>query len=176
MKIKNTKELRLRANDHAKHDRIKQGTYGDGNVNGHAEFKGCAIGCLSTPHRKAELREFLRGIFGGASEGWQQLEYAENDLDDFGQMKLLSKEFGICPELARSAEALFEGCDTHGAAIEFVPAFAKALPEGADIRPNAVVAFWKQQDEGGRCAYEEGCAVSDPTIKEQFLDWLKSRG
>lgn len=176
MKIKNTKELRLRANAHAKYDRTKQGTYGDASVNGHAEFKGCAIGCLSTPHRKSELRGFLRNIFGGATDGWDSLEYAKNSLDDEDQVELLSEEFGICPALARSAESLFEGCATHGEAIEFIPAFAKALPEGAEISRSSLMTFWDEYEDKEFLGWEDGYSIRDPKIKGEFLDWLKSRG
>lgn len=117
-KIKNTGELVLRAQAHARHDRIRQGTYGDASVNGHAEYKGCFIGCLSTPHRKRDLFSFLRKA---RDEG--SLEY----FDDHDQRLALHREFGICLELSYLCEAIFEGLPTHGAAIEFLPAFAKAL-------------------------------------------------
>lgn len=150
MKIKNTKELVLRADGHAKADRIKQGTYGSATVNGHAEFEGCAIGCLATPHRKADLRSFLRGFLGktdaGARDPWGGVPVANEpfSLDEDMLIKQLGKEFGICPALARVAESCFESYDTHGGAIEFIPRFARSLNEGAEITPSLLEKIWRQ--------------------------------
>ena len=131
MKLKNTAELRLRALAHAREDHIRQGTYGSGSVNGHANFEGCAITCLATPHRKGELREFLRGIFGDRGS---TASFRAFGRDEFHQMRDLRRDFGIHASLARMAEALFESQPTHGAAINIIPRFANALARRGDGR------------------------------------------
>jgi hypothetical protein len=184
MKIKNTKELKLRANGHARSDHILQGTYGDASANGHVKYEGCAVACLSTPHRKRSLRAFIKehtGTWGGY------------DRDVADMRKDLAKEFGINRYLVIAAEGYFEAQETHGAAIEFVKNFAHALPEGANITPGQVKAFLKQQfgwtpgfdsfaeitlGVAGRDSYsyylEQGGSVIDSRTSE-FLQWLRER-
>lgn len=173
MRIKNTAELVRRANWHARYDHIEQGTYGDATVNGVAEFKGCAIACLSTPHTKKGLRDFLRGIFGGSGSG---------ELNEFGwksddQRKALAKEFGICRTLALVLEGLFESQKTHGAAIEFIPAFAKALKEGSDIKPAELrkrfPELLEEADSYDPESYQVVGANHVEPLTEEFLAFLK---
>lgn len=142
MRIKNTRELRLRANAHARLDHVKQRTYGQAKVNGQAEYKGCAVGCLSTPHRKPDLIAFLRSKVHGALSfgGWVAFDGSGNP-----QRDALARDFGICAALAVVAEGFFEAQPKHGAAIEFIRDFAHALPEGADVRPDDVRAWLKAQ-------------------------------
>lgn len=176
MKIHNTHELRLRARSHAKNDHILQGTYGEGKANGEVEFKGCAIGCLSTPHRKPELRRFIRKYLHAG--GWLEV-------DDRDQRAMLAKEFGICLSLARLAEGFFEAQPYHGQAINFVRDFAEALPEAANIRPVDCRRFarqfgvaesrWKRH---GDIRFEEiEAAIIQPEEQtEEFLSWLRAGG
>jgi hypothetical protein len=138
-KIRNTKELVTRSKSHAKKDHIVQGTYGDISKNGHYEFKGCAIACLANPATQKGLKQFFKKWFD-ASE-WSVDGENEVDLESDRMIDELKKEFGIVPELARCAEAVFEGLNTHGEAIEFIPKFAAALPEGANITPKQVEKF-----------------------------------
>lgn len=168
MKIKNKKELVLRARGHARTDHITQGTYGHAEANGHVEYRGCAIGCLSTPHRQKDLRRFV-------------LDGVDFD-DDSGMVRTLAEEFGICPALARAAEAIFEGLDTHGQAIEFIPAFARALPEGVDIGSRSVADWWRKNTRASATCYGPGDwgfgwlysrRHDAATIRDEFLDWLR---
>jgi hypothetical protein len=137
MKIKNTRELKLRARAHAKFDHVQQGTYGRGRVNGVAVFKGCMVGCLSTPHRQADLRRFLKRWleFPGAPGVSCIGREPEN------QHRAMAREFGISLSLTALAEGLFEAQLTHGEAIDFVCDFACSLPAGADIGPRQVRRF-----------------------------------
>ena len=174
MKIKNTAELRRRANAHARNDRIAQGTYGDASVNGHVEYHGCAIGCLSTPHRKAELRTYL------LSQGADILDIPRPNVE--AMLRRLSREFGISPALARCAEAIFETLPTHGAAIEFIPKFAASLNEGADITPAALRNVWPDIiDTHGGWSYVTSDRAKWPRSEraavaaEQFLRWLRAQ-
>lgn len=180
MKIKNTRELVLRAQAHARADHILQSTYGEGSVNGDEEYQGCAIGCLSTPHRRTELRAFLRQYLGE----WRAWSGKKDiTLTSYQMTARLGEEFGICPELARAAEDVFERLDTHGAAIEWIPAFAKALVEGSSVTP-AMMRAWAKRIEGpiGITINEVTCdAVSfaEGDLKDRaelvglnLLDWL----
>lgn len=124
--IRNTKTLRERAEWHAAKDHVMQGTYGRGDVNGKAEFKGCVIGCLATPHGDA-LVEYLRDNLS-IGEGIRLMSRG-----DYSLTSDIYEQFGIEPELMRLAEDVFEGLSTHGAAINFVRDFVRALPEGAKI-------------------------------------------
>lgn len=175
MKIKNTKLLRARANAHAKYDRIKQGTYGRASVNGHATFEGCAIGCLTTPHTKKGLRNFLQGIFGGSGNGFLE----DVGWDDEDQRTALRKEFGICRTLAVALESLFESQPTHGAAIEFIPAFAAALVEDSNIQPKEVHEKFPEcfafdmWDDSEEFTQVDRAIVGDVTDK--FLAFLRSK-
>lgn len=145
MKVRNTRELVQRARGHARADHVKQGTYGRGAVNGHVVYKGCAIGCLSTPHRKPELRKFLRAVFGGPKGTPNSLNHVEYfGRDEFAMLKDLGAEFGIDPTLARCAEAIFERLPTHGEAIDFIPAFASALNEGASFTQRKLAKVWPE--------------------------------
>lgn len=170
-KIKNGRELVLRAQSHARHDHIKQGTYGDGSVNGHVEFKGCAVGCLSTPHRKRDLRNFLRSFTGGVP--------GNVSLDDRNaQVEGLRREFGITEALADLLEAIFEGIETHGAAIEFIPAAAKAIAacEGKNITDRQVAKFRKANDLGE--VWSIGGLYDsdyDPSPAKLLIAWLEKR-
>lgn len=195
MKIKNTKELRLRANSHARNDHIRQGTYGDGSINGKAEFKGCAVGCLSTPHRKWELFNWIKAKLTGRKYRWS--------MSRSEALAGLRDEFGITERLAVVAEACFEGKGTHGAAINFVRDFAHACPEGADIQDRHVEAFLRRQglskteardgryatlierlvglhpEAVGHLDYYERKPLKDEGMEEftlKFLDWLRGRG
>jgi hypothetical protein len=178
MKIKNTRELVLRAQGHARGDHIAQGTYGNVKANGKAEFKGCFIGCWATPHRQRELRSLwrrLRGQYGYIGP----IAQAGYTLDDDDLIPLLKREFGICPEFARICEAIFEGIEKHGAAIAFLPAVAKALPEGKNITPRACHRFARAHGidihnpvhSMGHLNRDE--ADADRTA-EALLDWLGS--
>lgn len=185
MKIKNTKELRLRANSHTKLDHIKQGTYGLVKLNGHPEYRGCAIGCLSTPHRKRDFLRFVKATIDTLrAEGvsirkgrWQGFA------DGYKQRDALAKEFGITENLAIVAEACFEGQVKHGAAIEFIRDFAFALPEGADIQDRHVVAFLERRGVtvGWNLNYYDikqhmmRSTGGIPQFTMDFLDWLRSR-
>lgn len=185
MKIKNTKELQLRADSHARNDHILQGTYGKGNVNGHIEFKGCAVGCLSTPHRKKELRDFLRKHLNrrpAYAYGPEQFL----DITEGTQREMLAKEFGITEDLAVLAEGIFEVQETHGAAINFVRDFAKALVEGSDIRPRDVHAYMRKNLNGCGLHYadimeeveiqrDEYEGDNASAVADTFLNWLRKR-
>lgn len=166
-KIKNTRELVLRARGHARQDHIQQGTYGDASCNGHLEFKGCAIGCLATPHRQSELRAFIKRF------GWKDDDtgdwFLNEDNDSAKQVKRLKREFGICEPLARLAEGIFEGARTHGAAINVIPEFAAALPEGVNITPRMVYAA-NIRITGTSSMTDRRNIYSH---KDEFLDWLR---
>jgi len=172
MKIKNTKELVLRARGHAKLDHIAQGTYGDGTVNGDVEFKGCAIACLATPHRKKDMRAwFIKWLGENYEPGYSN----EVEFDDHADLiPALEREFGITQGLARAAEALFESQSTHGAAINFIPAFAEALNEGADITPKAVQKMWLDLT-GYHLDPGDFNNNMDPKHTEGFLAWVKEQ-
>lgn len=138
MVIHNTETLVERAEWHAKQDHIYQGTYGCGKVNGKAEFVGCAIGCLATPHKPRELVEFLRANLGDADASSALWGPGKKFLaiDSFDQTQEIAEQFGICRGLMRLVEDVFEGLSTHGAAINFVRDFARVCAEieGADIK------------------------------------------
>lgn len=167
-KIKNGRELVLRADSHAKFDRIKQGTYGNASVNGHATFKGCAIGCLSTPHRKRDLFAFLRKR---RDEG--------EDLRDFDrepQVAALNREFGICEALTDLSEAIFEDFNKHGAAIEFIPRYARAVAacEGKRITDRQVREFRNRTTSSSTGAVLSFIDDPEEASKELFA-WLAKR-
>lgn len=134
MKLKNLATLRRRANWHAKKDHISQQTYGEGSTNGHLEYKGCAIGCLVAPSGLQNLRAWIKelGTYD-ADEGIWEFDADYGDYDDDEMVDDLGEQFGISPLLARAAEALFELQLTHGDAINFIPKFAAALNEKAQI-------------------------------------------
>ncbi len=137
MKTKNTKELRLRAAAHARADHVKQGTYGRGYTNGHTEYKGCAIGCLTTPHRKRDLITFIKSF-----RFYDEINYSVDTYTDSIELrKQLSREFGLCKQLVYLAEAFFEAQTTHGAAINFVRDFGAAVPEGKKFTPKQCNKF-----------------------------------
>jgi hypothetical protein len=165
MKIKNTRELVLRAQWHARHDHVKQGTYGDVSMNGEVEYQGCAIGCLSTPHTKKGMRAYFDKFSSRwyRSGGGRTVVLPESDV----MVRDLGKEFGICPALARAAEECFEGAETHGAAISFIPAFAKALNEGARISDRQVERWTERH-------WDEHIIGAEGTRK--FLEWLSGLG
>lgn len=182
MKIKNKRELVLRAQYHARHDHVKQGTYGIGRANGQVEFQGCAIGCLAAPHRKKDLRDYVRAIFDKTkvpayshlinSDGSM---YDPRDSDEL--VAEVGREFGLTPRLLRAAEDVFEGLIEHADAIDFIPAFAKALPEGARITDRQVAAFRKHYhwDAGWDEATQTDREPSGEAKREQLLGWLRSR-
>jgi hypothetical protein len=202
MKIKNKGLLVRRAEWHAKNDHVKQGTYGDSSCNGKVEFEGCAIGCLATPHTERGLRAFIRKL--GEKEvksdykfdpslgysTWQREETGSFVLyeEDDDQLPRIAREFGINRALARAAEGLFESFNKNGEAINFIPAFARALPEGVNVRPDAVKRAWKRIT-GLELELETSNAFSGPysnryygrkssvpatEAARQFLAWLRS--
>lgn len=137
--IRNKRTLVRRTQWHADQDHVVQGTYGSGSCNGQAEFQGCAIGCMATPHTTKGLRAFIKRV-GGMSHGLGEWSFHEEDDD---QLPRITKEFGVSRALARVAETLFEAQPTHGAAINFIPKFARALPEGVKITDRQVQEAWK---------------------------------
>jgi hypothetical protein len=183
MKIKNTRELRLRAAAHTKLDHVKQGTYGRVRCNGHAEYKGCAVGCLSTPHRKRDLLKFAKEVF--ASSPWlskQEGAWVEVRGIGYSQREALAAEFGICERLGVMAEGFFEAQITHSEAIDFIRDFAYALPEGIDIDEEHCRAFLRREGlpEGGPYGLLQD-AVRVPRnpartreLTEGFLQWLRA--
>ena len=163
--IKNKHELVLRAKAHARADRIIQGTYGRGSVNGKVEFEGCFIGCLAAPHRKRALRAWVEGFLGN---------YVE---DEFALPELLHEEFGIVPELSRACETIFEEMEYHGDAINFLPAFAEALPEGKRITPRQVNSAWERitGHEIGMGPYFLSTHTEAEDARDELLTWLRGR-
>lgn len=150
MRIKNTTELRVRARSHAANDHVIQGTYGIGVLNGHAEFRGCAIGCLSTPHREADLRQYLSEFLNtkyGPTNRIDGVDFYGVFDEDSGQRQKLEDEFGMTKHLIIAAEGFFEAQPTHGAAINFVRDFATALPEGAEITNDMIDAWLRNNVE-----------------------------
>lgn len=145
MRLKNMKELVLRARAHARADRIQQETYGLGTVNGKAEFKGCWIGCLSTPHRKRDLFPYLRAARERGVEKATAAAFPipEGDLISYGldndeQRRLIREEFGINNGLLTVAESLFESL-SEDAARSFLVDFCVLLErlEGANFAEQA---------------------------------------
>lgn len=188
MRIKNTGELVLRAQGHARSDHIEQGTYGQLKANGFAEFRGCAIGCLATPHRKRDLKALYRALMGGNRRSRHASGAYITTMDDLRQIEFssdglirgLKREFGICSELARCAEAIFEAQELHGEAISFIPAFARALREGADITPRKLRKAWPTITENDFHAEVSEDLASAPfnapgEAADRFLRWLKEQ-
>ncbi len=162
MKIKNTKLLRKRADWHHANDHIKQGTYGEGSVNGKPYFEGCAIGCLSTPHTFKALNAWARSYLPEDYESGQMVELGPEP----GEMRgILGEEFGICNALTHLAEDIFEGLGYHGDAINFVRDFAHALKEGSTITDRDVGQF-KDAVIYHSCSLKEDVNL--------LLDWLKA--
>lgn len=164
MKIKNTKLLRQRADWHHENDHIKQGTYGEGSVNGKPCFEGCAIGCLSTPHTFKALDTWARSYL---PENYESGKVVELGPEPAEMRDILGDEFGICNRLTRLAEDIFERLPYHGDAINFVRDFAHALKEGSTITDHDVIRFESTIDYD-RYSYEESA--------ESFLNWLKAAG
>lgn len=170
--LRNIHELQLRANWHAKQGHVMQGTYGDVSLNGHLDFRGCAVGCLSTPHRMSRLKTFLQKFMdsgGGLKHEGQ------------GQRESLEKEFGLNYVMIACVEGLFEGQPTHGAAISFVRDFAHALREGAEITTQDIYTWqaralgiredgWNEIHE----ALESYEAEQVETVTTDFLDYVGS--
>lgn len=192
MLIHDTKELRLRARSHAKYDHIKQGTYGDARTNGKTEFQGCAVGCLSTPHRKKEMRDHI--IEHGTPREEDGEQFFEASFYGNEQREWIEEEFGICNTMMLAGEAFFEAQPTHGAAIEFVKNFALSFNEGADFTEEMVQEWCAEQFGYGiyeweaiqNWIYEKQCSAEydreEPVVYEDeikrltilFLDWIKS--
>lgn len=147
MKIKNVALFRRRARAHAKAGHVAQGTYGSGKVNGHAEYKGCFVSCLATPHQKRALTKYIKDKLKRSKNSYR--EHPDSPAAGLFYLgtggpthkRIITKEFGLCPELLTVIEGFFEAQRTHGAAINFVPAVAAALNEGADIKPSVVQRF-----------------------------------
>lgn len=139
MRTKNTHELRLRANAHARAGHVDKGTYGKAKINGHADYRGCAIACLAAPHRKRDLRRWLKALTNPFPDypGWTMLESEQGQL----HRDSLQKEFGLCGALISVVEGVFEAQPTHAEAIDFVRDFAHAVPEGVRISPREVRRF-----------------------------------
>lgn len=157
MRVKNIRQLQLRADWHAEKGHVLQGTYGNVDLDGKVEFFGCAVGCLSTPHTKTRLLQFLREHVtkdGGSL-----------DHESRGQREDLTREFGLTPMLITAVEGLFEGQPTHGAAIEFVPKFAHALHEGAEITDEDIEQWIDRQ------AFDPN-DYDDWNEIHQALEWL----
>lgn len=182
MKTKNTKELRLRANAHCDRDHVEQGTYGSIKRNGRFLYQGCAVGCLSVPHRKRDLEKYLREVAATEEEKGGSIRsywwaFAEGD----DEIARLQTEFGLQRPLLTVAEACFEGQGKHGAAIEFIRDFAHAVPEDVDIRPRDVMAFLRSQgyyELASTFDYGDLMMGRDPRVvapfTKAFLDWLRN--
>lgn len=180
MRIKNTRELVLRAQAHARQDHVKQGTYGKARTNGKIEFQGCAISCLATPHRKRDLRQF---ILNGVAEFRSGIRWRDGYQRFQGEklVKLLGREFGITPQLAHAAETVFEGMQTHGDAINFIPEFAKALPEGVNISAREADRANRRAHATLDSGYDNYCdpigdGKHDLRARDELLDWLRNLG
>lgn len=179
-KIRNKAELVRRSRGHARLDHVKQGTYGLITANGQADFQGCAIGCLATPHTQRGIRGML------AKLGWSAIHHAKDGGFYEGsedQLDRLLSEFGIEPELARCAEAIFESLPYHGGAISFIPAFAEALPEGYNLTPKRIKKLWDRATKNGagdECYMSVDETEADlgydnvPAVRDRFLDLLRA--
>jgi hypothetical protein len=166
---KNTTELKLRARAHARYDHVKQGTYGEGKTNGKSEFEGCAVGCLSTPHRKEELRAYLqRWLPDWALE---ENEWGELTISAADQHQMLADEFGLCGRLVAIAEGLFEAQETHGDAINFVRDFACAIPEGLDITDAMAEDYIEQHFEGRWGFFSDYSSREDNDPDDDLFGW-----
>ena len=170
--IHDTKELRLRARGHHRADRICQGRYGDMEDR---SFRGCAIGCLGTPHRRDALRAFINKHFTFNSQ-WQ--DYS-GELGAGEQRQALQREFGIRLPLAHACEAFFEAQETNAAASNFLLHFAEALNEGAEIRRRDLDRFFKD-NFGCRMptrwrGIEELVEQNPRPITAKFIAWIKDQ-
>lgn len=125
MKIKNKKELILRAKGNVRVDQLVNDSY----INKRGrEPKVCGIGCLALPHRKREQAAFFENLFSKIVGGARCKD-------------LLEEEFGISRALANLLESLFVGANRKGEAGAFIIGFAEHIPEGVSIDRENVLAF-----------------------------------
>jgi hypothetical protein len=166
MIIKNTETLRKRADFHHEQDQIIQGDYGEAKTNGDIEYKGCAIGCLSTPN-PTEQPAFADFLKEHRPEGALPGKWAVVNLDSEQMREILGEEFGICYNLTHLAENIFESIMGEQEAADFVKEFAYALRDGIVIDNDRVNDFQEEKywNKRSRRPWH--------AIKDDFLDWLK---
>lgn len=152
-----------RAKEHRAADRLIQGEYFEG-YNGDA--KGCAIGCLSTP--LGVVRQKRRF-----------------DKSQAQCIRDLKNEFGLCSELVRVAEIVFEAFDIDDRSgwRNWPTRFAEALPVGVEITNSMVRAFVQNSTEfrydydyftGGRSTLS--WVVEARPAASELLRWLRKLG
>ena len=171
--IKNGRELVLRAQGHARQDRITQATYGRGTVNGDVKLEACWIGCLSTPHRKPQLRSFLRKL-GFDGNGFTQ----EFHLDSQESLSQLENEFGINLCLARVCEAIFESRESPEEGTKVTVRLAKAIAacEGKRLTPKQIVGAWSKIVDIPDAVHDHGSEwPEDDEQVEAFFAYLEKR-
>lgn len=177
MRIRRKAQLVERAEIHRDADRFTASFY-VGEVDG-AEFKGCEIGCLATPHQEAaRLRFFDR--FRDRTRRWREVE-----IPTAVMVRRIERDFGVCEGLQRVAEQLLFSYDEGPQRLGgFVVRFVKALPEGVDVDNERVVAWCESrggawdasvdaQDLSGM-RFGAECIGPDGTVEaEAFLSWLR---
>lgn len=182
--IRNKAELVRRAEYHRREDRFVQGTYSDFMGNGDVKFKGCAIGCLATPHTQSGLRKLFETLL---PEGRRRLGIAHAEENAHTQLKRLRAEFGVSVALARLMEDVFERETDNDRAANATVRMVRALPEGVDIRGQDVKRFveahggmatgWRRPLGRGYAAMIDWSVESgeaDPIEVKDVVRWLRS--
>lgn len=185
MLTKNIPELRNRADFHRKWDNITGGTYGSPRLDaeGRVRVGGCAVGCLSTPHRGrdiyAQIAEGrLSRIFTGG-----ELYFSPTDPDSarsITQHQRLTEDFGLNSRLIRAIEGLFESQGSPEAKSKFLHTTAHAIPDGVQITCADVDAFTGEHIgvTSGKAEWDEVChAVERRNVRQitkAFHKWLRN--
>jgi hypothetical protein len=143
-KKKRKKKIVKRAKVHKNMGRIKQGTYGDFEVvaAGTAEFRGCAVGCLTQPISKStivdgftdewELNRFMKQIGHKGAIAQTERKMGGNPYSK------LEEKFNFSEELSRVIDAVFEQLSPQEAK-EWPLRIVEAIPVGADISGGRIV-------------------------------------
>lgn len=175
MKIKNKKELILRARSNVREDELVNDFYAE-RVGGQKKARVCGIGCLSLPHRKAER------IAAYLDPGY-----------DYGnpvhETNKLAEDFGITGSLLTLLESLFVQINQAGgekAAGEFINGFVKRLPEGANITRVNVQAFlgyagvqyewWPRSLHSEYRELEISRIIGANEVRDKLFAWLENGG
>lgn len=162
-----------RARQHRKADRFRKGTYGYwAAMNGHAEFRGCAVGCLSQPVTMATVRmpEHVPDWTNVDGDGKVVIYDAEHPI--LTRMKnaetpatstydSLMEQTGFSYGFCMLLDNTFEGMPAEKAG-DFPLAAMKALRVGKDVSDEAVEKFEEDQQRKGNIHWES----------DVLLDWL----
>jgi hypothetical protein len=174
------KKIVKRAETHQNLGTIQQGQYGEIEIlePGTAEFRGCAVGCLTQPVKLARITDGFMDYM--ELEAYVQAEFGKEhsvQIEDSAPYDKLIEKFNFSAELCSVIEAIFESLSPEQAK-DWPLRIVEAIPVGADVSPDSIMRiigqeFYVQKAIGNRFGDGFGHGIDDFGFTDSFREMLQ---